>query len=413
MRTSRVIGLILLAAIVVGIAYGVARVVASSQEENQMQADLTPFYTPPDPIPQDLGTIIRREPLGVEVAGGTAERILYVSERPDGTRAVSGGMLFLPDAPAPEGGRPIVAWEHGTLGMGDACVPSRSTTPLADIATFLPQMLEQGWIVVATDYVGLGTPGPNQYLVAEAEVRDVVNSVRAARTLPEADAGDRYVTFGHSQGGHASIWTGHLGPDYAPELQLLGVAAAAPALNLPEIASAQWDTPVGWVIGSDLIESWPTYYPDLPVDSILSAAGRNNEARLAAECVKAAGLEALIREKFGQQFFSKDPQDDPRWKDALDAQTPPAMPASMPVFIAQGTSDQVVLDWPNAMIAKQWCAEGSTLATLWMGDVDHMAAAHVSGPTAFQWIYQRFAGVPAQSTCDLPLPVAPVDPSAS
>lgn len=413
MRTSRVIGLILLAAIVVGIAYGVARVVASSQEENQMQADLTPFYTPPDPIPQDLGTIIRREPLGVEVAGGTAERILYVSERPDGTRAVSGGMLFLPDAPAPEGGRPIVAWEHGTLGMGDACVPSRSTTPLADIATFLPLMLQQGWIVVATDYVGLGTPGPNQYLVAESEVRDVVNSVRAVRTLPEADAGDRYVTFGHSQGGHASIWTGHLGPDYAPELQLLGVAAAAPALNLPEIASAQWDTPVGWVIGSDLIESWPTYYPDLPVDSILSAAGRNNEARLAAECVKAAGLEALIREKFGQQFFSKDPQDDPRWKDALDAQTPPAMPASMPVFIAQGTTDQVVLDWPNAMIAKQWCAEGSTLATLWMGDVDHMAAAHVSGPTAFQWIYQRFAGVPAQSTCDLPLPVAPVDPSAS
>lgn len=413
MRASRVIGLILLAAIVVGIAYGVARVGASSQEENQMQADLTPFYTPPDPIPQDLGTIIRREPLGVDVPGGTAERILYVSERPDGTRAVSGAMLFLPDAPAPEDGRPIVAWEHGTLGMGDACVPSRSATPLADIETFLPQMLEQGWVVVATDYVGLGTPGPNQYLVAEAEVRDVVNSVRAVRTLPEADAGDRYVTFGHSQGGHASIWTGHLGPDYAPELELLGVAAAAPALNLPEIASAQWDTPVGWVIGSDLIESWPTYYPDLPVDSILTAAGRDNEARLAAECIKAAGLEALIREKLGQQFFSKDPQDDPRWKDALDAQTPPAMPASMPVFIAQGTSDQVVLDWPNAMIAQQWCAEGSTLATLWMGDVDHMAAAHVSGPTAFQWIYQRFAGVPAQSTCELPLPVAPVDPDAS
>lgn len=413
MRTSRVIGLILLAAIVVGIAYGVARVVASSQQANQLQADLEPFYTSPDPIPQELGTIVRREPLGVDVAGGTAERILYVSERPDGTRAVSGGMLFLPDAPAPAGGRPIVAWEHGTLGMGDACVPSRSATPLADISTFLPQMLEQGWIVVATDYVGLGTPGPNQYLVAEAEVRDVVNSVRAVRTLPEAQAGDRYVTFGHSQGGHASIWTGHLGPDYAPELELLGVAAAAPALNLPEIASAQWNTPVGWVIGSDLIESWPTYYPDLPVDSILSSAGRNNEARLAAECVKAAGLEALIREKFGQQFFSKDPQDDPRWKDALDAQTPPAMPASMPVFIAQGTTDQIVLDWPNAMISQQWCEAGSTLATLWMGDVDHMAAAHVSGPTAFQWIYQRFAGVPAQSTCDLPLPVVPVDPNAS
>lgn len=412
MRASRVIALVLLASLIVGAAYGVARIVAASQAAHQVQADLTPFYTPPDPLPDEVGTVIRREPLGIDVDGGTAERILYVSERPDGARAVSGGMLFLPDAPAPEGGRPIVAWEHGTLGMGDACVPSRSATPLADISTFLPQMLQQGWIVVATDYVGLGTPGPNQYLVAEAEVRDVVNSVRAVRTLPDAEAGDRYVTFGHSQGGHASIWTGHLGPDYAPELDLLGVAAAAPALNLPEIASAQWPTPVGWVIGSDLIESWPTYYPDLPIDSILTNAGRDNEARLAAECIKASGLEALVREKLGQQFFSKNPQDDPSWKDALLDQTPPPMPADMPVFIAQGMDDQVVLDWPNAMIAEQWCAAGSTLSALWLGDVDHMAAAHVSGPTAFQWIYQRFAGVPARSTCDLPLPVAPVDPNS-
>ena len=31
-----------------------------------------------------------------------------------------------------------------------------------------------------------------------------------------------------------------LGEEYAPELDLLGVAAAAPALNLPEIMGAQW-----------------------------------------------------------------------------------------------------------------------------------------------------------------------------
>jgi len=409
-RASRVVLLVLLAVAVVGGAYAVARIAADRQGAQQVQADLDPFYTPPDPIPGEVGTIIRREPLGVDVEGGTAERMLYVSERPDGTRAVSGGMLFLPDAPAPEGGRPIVAWEHGTLGMGDACVPSRSTNPLGDIATFLPLMLKQGWIVVATDYVGLGTPGPNQYLIAQSEVRDVVNSVRAVRTIPEARAGDRYVTFGHSQGGHAAIWTGHLGPEYAPELTLLGVAAAAPALDLPEIASAQWDTPVGWVIGSDLIESWPTYYPDLPVDAILTSAGVRNEARLATECIKAAALEALIREKAGQQFFRTNPLDDPAWRRALEEQTPPPMPASMPVFIAQGTNDEVVLPWPNAMVADQWCRAGSTVAMLWLGDVNHMAAAQVAGPSAFQWIFQRFAGAPAQSTCGLPLPVAPVDP---
>ena len=91
--------------------------------------------------------------------GATALRMLYVSERPDGTPAASGGMLFIPDSPAPPEGRPVVAWAHGTLGMGDACAPSRSANPLQDTDNWLDQMMQLGWVVVATDYVGLGHAG--------------------------------------------------------------------------------------------------------------------------------------------------------------------------------------------------------------------------------------------------------------
>ena len=410
MRVSRVIGLAVLAILAAGLMYGIAMVLSSSETAREQQVALDPFYAPPDPIPGELGTVIRSEAMDISVDGGSAQRILYVSERPDGSRAVSGAMIFIPDTPAPPEGRPVVAWEHGTLGMGDACVPSRSSNPTADMFTFVGPMMQQGWVIVATDYVGLGTPGPNQYLVAQSEVRDVVNAVRAAQKIPEASASDRYVTFGHSQGGHASIWTGHLGPEYAPELELLGVAAAAPALNLSEIASAQWDTAVGWVIGSDLIESWPTYYSDLPVDAILTKAGRDASQRLASECIKQSGLEALAREKLGQQIFAYNPLEDLAWKDAMLAQTPPAMPADMPVFMAQGTADEVVLPWPNSMIQEKWCDAGSTIDVLWMGDVNHEDAAHVSGPAAVDWIADRFAGRPAGRSCDVAPPVAPVDP---
>lgn len=126
--------------------------------------------------------------------------------------------------------------------------------------------------------------------------------------------------------------------------------------------------------------------------------------------MKESGLEALVREKFNEQFFAQDPLDNAQWSQALQDQTPPPMPASMPVFIAQGTADQVVLPWPNAIVTEEWCDAGSTLSVLWMGGVDHQDAAHVGGPTAFQWIYQRFAGIPAESTCSLPLPVAPQAP---
>ena len=256
--------------------------------------------------------------------GATALRMLYVSERPDGTPAASGGMLFIPDSPAPPEGRPVVAWAHGTLGLGDACAPSRSANPLADTDNWLDQMMQLGWVVAATDYVGVGTPDPSLYLVAQSEVRDVVNAVRAARNVPETQAGTRYATWGHSQGGHSSIWTGHLGEQYAPELDLLGVAAAAPALELGDIMGAQWDTLVGWVIGSDVVESWPQYYPDLPVDEVLTPIGQDIDARLASDCIQEAGQEALVRKTLGQDFFSADPTSVPAWAEAAARPDSPA-----------------------------------------------------------------------------------------
>jgi acetyl esterase/lipase len=281
---------LLAASVVIGVLIFIDQ--SESTTANQQNV-LAQFYEPPSPMPQELGTVVRMEPLGVDVPGGTGYRMLYVSQRPDGERAVSGGMLFIPSTPAPAGGRPVVAWAHGTLGMGDACTPSRSTNPLQDTDNWLGEMLDLGWIVVSTDYVGMGTPGPNLYLVAQAEVRDVVNSVRAARNVPEAHASNRFIAWGHSQGGHSSLWTGHLAKSLAPELDLIAVAAAAPAAELNSIIGAQWKTPVGWVIGPEVEQSWPVVYPNLHGVAVVTARGLANSERIANECIAVAGLEAL------------------------------------------------------------------------------------------------------------------------
>ena len=411
MGALKTVGIAVLAVLLSGVMVLGAVIGAHTVETAQAQAELDPFYTPPDPLPSAPGTLIRMEPLGVSVPGAHAFRMLYVSQLPDGTPAASGGMLFIPDSPAPPEGRNVVAWAHGTLGMGDACVPSRSANPLQDTDNWLDQMMSLGWVVVSTDYVGLGTPGPSLYLVAQSEVRDIVNAVRAARNVPEAHAGTRYVTWGHSQGGHSSVWTGHLGKEFAPELTLLGVAAAAPALELMDIIETQWDTVAGWVIGPDVLESWPVFYPDLPVRGVVSQPGLDASVRLASECVKEAGLEGLARQAAGQHFFDVNPLTVPQWASAITDQTPAPLPATMPVFIAQGTTDEVVLPWPNAILQNAWCAAGSSISVLWLGGVGHMAAATTAGPSAVAWIADRFAGRPAQRTCDVPPPVAPVRPA--
>ena len=404
-------GIIALALVATAVLTLTAVVANADWQTERDQSALQPFYDEPGPIDAAPGTLLRVEPLGVDVSGGTALRILYATERPWGEPAISGGMAFIPDSPAPAGGRPVVAWAHGTVGMAPQCAPSRSTNPTGQLDDWLEQMLARGWIVVATDYAGLGTPGPELYLVGEAEARDVVNSVRAAAQVPDALAAPRYAVYGHSQGGHSALWTGHLGPGLAPELDLLGVVAAAPAAQLVDIVSAQWDTAAGWAIGPEVAASWPVVDTDLDLDEVLSDAGRENSTRLADECIVPAALEGLLRDDLGQRFFSRDPVDVATWRSMAERETPPPLPKSMPALLAQGTADDVVLAWPNARLQESWCAAGSTLAALWLGGVNHQQAAAVAGPSAVDWIAGRFAGRPAPRTCTEPPAVSPRPPA--
>ncbi|MGA1501127.1 MAG: lipase family protein [Candidatus Nanopelagicales bacterium] len=411
MTAGRIVLIAFLAIVLALGVVGVANVLSSRAQADALQTSLNPFYTPPDSLPTDPGAVIRVEPLTFDdttfsIEGGSAYRMLYVSQRPDGTPAASGAMIFVPDSPAPPEGRPVVAWAHGTVGMGDACAPSRSPKGTDDLGDSLAEMVQQGWVVVATDYVGLGTPGVELYIVAQAEANDVVNSVRAARNWEPAQAGKTYAVFGHSQGGHSSLWTGHLGPQIAPELDLVGVAAAAPAAELELIMGAQWDGVVGWAIGPEATVAWRAIDPALPLEGVLTQTGIDNTQSLADACIIWAALQGQVRSNFGGQYFEINPAQSAPWATIVQEQTPPPLPADMPVFVAQGTTDEVVLAWPNAVLQETWCAAGSNLTMLWMGDIGHIAAAKTSGPQVVSWIADRFAGKPATPACDGPIPVA-------
>ena len=108
MAVLRWTGIVLLAMLTAGAMVLVAVVGSARFQTDTAQAALQPFYTPPQPLPETPGTLIRIEPLGVDVPDATAYRILYVSERPDGTPAASSGMIFVPDSLAPADGRPVV-----------------------------------------------------------------------------------------------------------------------------------------------------------------------------------------------------------------------------------------------------------------------------------------------------------------
>jgi hypothetical protein len=84
------------------------------------------FYQVPDPLPEgDHGTLIRYQPVdGLDVAGASAWRIMYLSEDLGGAPIAVTGTALVPSTPAPGGGRPVLTIAHGTTGIADQCAPS-------------------------------------------------------------------------------------------------------------------------------------------------------------------------------------------------------------------------------------------------------------------------------------------------
>jgi hypothetical protein len=178
---------------VVGLlAVGLAVWYAALSSDGKLPAAAAPpFYAVTSSLPAGHpGAILRSQPIirGVP-AGARAWRVLYTSTAFDTGRptAVSAVVFALDGGPIPAGGRAVIAWAHPTTGITSTCAPSLLAGGGASTIPGLQSFLQDGYVVVATDYPGLGTQGPAPYLVGSSEARAVLDSVRAARQLPGAN----------------------------------------------------------------------------------------------------------------------------------------------------------------------------------------------------------------------------------
>lgn len=400
--------------IILVIAFGVFYFIKfwiPNYKAKKYQASIQNFYNPPSDLSSyKPGSLIKTEQINISVpGGGTAYRIMYVSQLPNGQIAASSGLVFIPSAKAPSEGRKIIAWAHGTLGFGNECTPSRSQNPLEDTNYWLESMMQKGWVVVATDYVGIGTPGTPYYLIGQSESNDVLNSIRAIQNLDIANAGDEFIVWGHSQGGHSALFTSIYSKSYAPELKLVAVAAAAPATELSSLFSELYNNAVAWAIGPDTSVSWPQVYKNIPLKPILTKAGYKNYNKLAYGCVIKEIGELELKSVFKDKFFQSDPMANEIWYQTAQEQTPPISEINVPIYIAQGLVDTVVLPDTTALLVKKACALNKVITTNWFGDTNHTKIAEVAGPEVVDWVQDRFNNIPATNNCNQNLPVEPAN----
>lgn len=353
------------------------------------------FYTVPGPLPPGPpGALIRAVPIaGPSVLPDSrAWAILYHSRDFDGRDVAVSGVVVAPPGAAPPGGRPVVVWGHGSSGLADRCAPSRGGV----MGTFgrdpLGGLLQQGDVVAATDYQGLGTPGLARHAIGLSAGHAVLDAARAARGL-DAGASGRVVLDGHSEGGHAVLWAAELAGAYAPELQVLGVAASAPGAELAATLKTVTDRPTTVTSGAMyIVVAWSDAYR-LPLD-VLTPAGRKAVDRVRTTC-----LEELAKDPEHVAVHPADLLTTPPWPALLARNTPGHAATPAPVLIAQGTDDEVVVPAATRALVQRLCHAGDTVELRSYRGAGHFDILEVASADMIGWTGDRLTGRRPRSTC--------------
>ncbi|WP_227979468.1 lipase family protein [Nocardia spumae] len=281
-----------------------------------------------------------------------SERILYTTTTARDQPAVASAAVYFPPGPAPAGGWPVVAWAHGTVGLGDSC--AYSVAGPADVDrdwAYLGTWLKQGYAIVAADYAGLGTPGNHPYLNGVVEAHNVVDAVRAAvdhySRLSRA-----WVVIGQSQGGGAAVSTARYATEFGgPDLDYRGaVGTGVPAYiedilmplgpGMPPLKLSPHTT--GYVLY--ILNGLRTTFPELDIASFLNDSGRYWLDRAQDECLMPLGDDLAAANVVIGDLFTRPLADIPNLHGLLAGYL--GLPESgfdKPLFMGQGLRDTDVI----------------------------------------------------------------------
>lgn len=360
-----------------------AAATTTTTEVEAFDGSVEDFYVVPDPLPEgEPGDLIRTQPIG-EGDGRVTVRVMYHSQdAEDRDRAVTGVVTY-PTTPPPEEGWPVISTAHGTTGVAEQCALSRTATEAPGWG------VEGVWAM--TDYVGQGPVGElHPYLSKPSEGNAVIDAVRAARRIPEANASGRWVSIGHSQGGHGALSAHELAAERAPELELVGTVALAPAAMLDRVYGGI-DPIVTSILTMMAVISGATEHPDIDPADYLTP-----EALAASEVFETGCLdeitEALIPIAIGGAFTADPRETEPAASLVRENDVGEVAVDGVPVYLASGTvDDRVVIDRVRDLYDRM-CGAGQVTELTIVEGADHGSILGATADAVTDFIEARLAG---------------------
>ncbi|GAB7105798.1 lipase family protein [Streptomyces phaeofaciens JCM 4814] len=384
------------------------------------------IYRPPDGAPAAPGDVIAcREvgslPMVVTSTPYRAWKLRYGSTDGRGRPAVVAGTVIEPLTPwTGPGKRPVVAFVPGTLGIGPQCAFSKQLAGEYQDAyegANLAALLDAGYAVAVTDGAGYLDGQVHPYVVGADAGHAVLDIVRAAPDLPGGGvgAGAPVGIWGYSEGGAGSLWAGQLAASYAPELDVVGVAAGAAPADLKQVA-ANLDGGMfaGFLV--DAVIGLASTHPGLPFDELLNDRGR--EAVRDAESLCAVGtVTRFAGARFTDytkdrltldQIYALKAPDGTTWSEVADANrlgVGVGRPGSgarheigFPVLQYRGLLDEVIPAETARANRQAYCAAG--IPTEWTAyAADHLLGDSLAVRDTVTWLTDRFEGRTATNDC--------------
>ena len=344
--------------------------------------------------------LISASPMTDAPSGIQAWRIQYWTTNGSGQRFAATGIVAAPMEAIPPRPRRVIAWTHGAWGVAEKCAPSLSPNFFEYSAGM--DAVRSGYVVVAPDYIGLGSPTMHPFLVGPDTANAVLDAVRAAREIPGAAAGSSFAVWGESQGGHAALWTATAARSYAPDLTLVGTAAAAPPTDLAANLREGSDKNARALLLSFALHSWSTLY-NFPLDGVANRTNQGIINRLAQNnCVALnkkpklgtiLGILTIARATRSKDIARIEPFGSFARANSVD---PARVPG--PLLIAQSGKDTIVAPAVTRKFAKAACKRGTP--TRWIALTGgHGTSAKDSAQETIGWITARFDGNPPPNDC--------------
>lgn len=371
------------------------------------------FYTAPSPIPDVApGTVLRSRPAPwAEPGYGTtiqAWQLLYRTTDTHGRPQAAVTTLLVPTATAPAGGRRLVAYAIAEDGLSTACAPSYQMRQGIRPNEAAP-LLRAGTALVVPDYEGPDSAFTSGMQAGHA----ILDAIRAATSFAPAGFPGRKTRvglWGYSGGGQAAAWAAELHGEYAPDVDVAGVAFGGAPADMGATLHVLDGAPYSGVVFLSAI-GLSRAYPEAKFTSLYNAKGREMLADLADACLTKAVV-GYGGQRLADYVTVPDVRAVPAFRKVLKQVNLGQRAPGFPVHVYQGTGDELNPVTAADALVTTYCRAGTPVDYSRLDGKDHLGAGTVGIPAAIAWLQDRLAGVAAPSTCPAgqsarkPVPVA-------